>query len=406
MRHAPLGFAGFVALIAALMALNALAIDVMLPGLPAIGAAFALSDPNQAQTVISAYLAGFGIGQLLTGVLADRYGRRPVLLTGLVLYALAAFACVAAPSMEMLLAARFAQGLGSAAPRVVAVAAVRDCYGGRRMARVMSLVMMVFMAVPVLAPSLGQIILLLAPWRAVFGLLALYGVVMLWLCWRLLPETLHPEFRRPIRLDAIVEALGSMTGSRQTMGYMLAAGAFLGALFGFINSAQQALGEVLGLGEWFPAVFAVAASSIALASFVNARLVERLGMRVLSHGATIAYLALALAMIALERAGLLGLWVFLPLLTLSTLLVGLVFPNFNALAMEPQAHVAGVASSVIGAVTILIGAGGGYLVGQAFDGTLLPLAVGFAVFAAATLAVLFWAERGRLLRPSPPEAIR
>lgn len=398
-RHAPLGFAAFVGLMAALMAMNALAIDIMLPGLPAIQAAFGLTDPNQAQTVITAYLLGFGLGQLGAGVLADRYGRKPVLLGGVVLYGIAAVACLAAPAMSTLLIARFAQGLASAAPRVVAVAAVRDCYGGRRMAQVMSLVMMVFMAMPVLAPSIGQVVLLVSSWHAVFGLLAVYALVIFLICWRGLPETLHPEWRRPISAERVMDGLGSIFGSRQTVGYMLSAGTFFGAMFGFINSAEQVLVEVMGLGRWFTVVFALTASSIAVASFINSRLVERLGMRVLSHSAAIIFLGVALMMIGLDMAGLLTAWVFVPLLTAAMLFVGLIFANFNALAMEPQQHVAGIASSIVGAATVLIGAGNGYLIGQAFDGTARPLAIGFAISAGLTLAILLVTERGRLCQP-------
>lgn len=398
-RHAPLGFHQFVALIAALMALNALAIDIILPGFPELVATYDLADPNRVQTVVTAYLLGFGLGQLAMGVLSDRYGRRPILLFGILVYGLAGLACIFAPSMTALLVARFVQGLGSAAPRVVAVAAVRDCYGGRRMARVMSLVMMIFMAVPVIAPSIGQLILIAATWHSVFGFLALYAFTAFWLCLRYLPETLHPEWRRPIRLDAIGEALGSIFGSRQTVGYMLSAGVFFAALFGFVNSAQQLLGELLGLGKWFPAVFAACATSIALAAFVNSRLVERIGMRILSHGATLVFLAVSLLFLVLAMLGVSGPFVVLPILTFSMLLVGLVFANFNALAMEPQQKVAGIASSIVGAFTVLIGAGGGYLIGQAYDGTVTPLAAGFVISGFATLVLLLIAERGRLCRP-------
>ncbi|MEX2408661.1 MAG: MFS transporter, partial [Rhodovibrionaceae bacterium] len=214
-----------------------------------------------------------------------------------------------------------------------------------------------------------------------------------------LPETLHPEWRRPIRIPVIAEALRSIFGSRQSVGYMLSAGAFFGALFGFINSAQQILGEVYGLGRWFPVVFVVTAGGIAVSAFINSRLVERLGMRLLSHAATLVFLVLSLAMLGLEYFGLLGVGAFLPLLTLAMLLVGLVFANFNALAMEPQQHVAGIASSMIGAVTVLFGAGGGYIIGQAFDGTLRPLALGFVISSVATLLLLLYTERGRLCRP-------
>ncbi|MDX5361790.1 MAG: multidrug effflux MFS transporter [Alphaproteobacteria bacterium] len=402
-RHAPLGFAAFVGLIAGLMGLNALATDVMLPAFPLISGSFALQDPNEVQTVVSAYLLGFGGGQLVMGVLSDRYGRRPVLLTGLAVYFAAALWCVVAPNMTTMLIARVIQGAGSAAPRVIATAAIRDCYEGRRMARVVSLVMMVFMAVPVLAPTLGQAVLFVADWRAVFGLLAVYSFVMFALCAAFLPETLRPEHRRAIRPYVILAALRSLFGSRQTVGYMLAAGVFFGAMFGFINSAQQVLVDVMGLGVWFPAVFAVGAAGIAVSAFVNARLVERLGMRLLSHTAVFLYLGISLLMAGFAELGLLDAWVFVPLLSASMLLVGLVFSNFNALAMEPQGHIAGIASSVIGATTVLVGGLIGYAIGQSFDGTATPMALGFAGSGAATVVILLVTERGRLFRSGRTE---
>lgn len=332
----------------------------------------------------------------MMGILSDRYGRRPILLTGIFVYGCAALICGFAPDMTTLLIARFIQGVGSAAPRVIALAAVRDCYGGQRMARVISLAVIVFMIVPVVAPSIGQLILLVASWHAVFGLLVFAALAVFLICFRCLPETLPRQNRRAIRLDTLSEALRSILGSRQTMGYMLSAGVFFGAFFGFVNSAQQVLGETLGMGVWFPLVFAATAGSIALSSFVNSRLVERLGMRTLGHGATLAFLGIALAMLMLAFLERLTAIVFLPLLTTSMLLVGVVFANFNALAMEPQQKIAGFASSIVGAMTILLGAGGGYLIGQAYDGTLFPLVVGFALSGAGTTALLLVTERGKL----------
>ena len=393
-RHAPLGFNAFVAIVAALMGLNALAIDIMLPGLPSISAGFGLNDPNQAQTVIIAYMAGFAGGQLAIGLLADRFGRKPVLMVGLAAYAVAAVACIFAPSFELLLLARVIQGVASAAPRVISTAIVRDCYSGRQMAQVISLIMMVFMAVPVMAPSVGQVILFVAPWQAVFGVLAVYAGVMAWLCATKLPETLAPENRREIRIPVIVEAFRSVLTSRLTVGYTLAAGAFMGALFGFVTSAQQILGEVMGLGLWFPLVFSVIAGSIALSSFVNAWLVERWGMRFLSHSAVLIFIAMALILVL--TASFITVVPFLILLSLSMLMVGLTFSNFNALAMEQQGHVAGTASSLIGTVTTVIGTIIGFLIGQSFDNSILPLAIGYLSCGILTLVILLITEEGRL----------
>jgi DHA1 family bicyclomycin/chloramphenicol resistance-like MFS transporter len=354
--HEPLGFAAFVALVAALMALNALAVDIMLPALPQIGAALSVAEPNDRQAVITAYLAGFGLGQFAMGVLSDRFGRRPVLLVGLAAYAAGAALCAAAPDFTLMLAARMAQGLGAAAPRVIVTALVRDCYSGRRMAQVTSLAMMTFMAVPVLAPSIGQAILFAGSWRMIFAFLVIYAGALLALTASRLPETLPPEWRRPISLRGLRRSLAAVLGSRQTVGYALASGVFFGALFAFLASAQQILAELYGLGVWFPVVFGGIALAIAASAFANSVLVGRFGMRALSHGAATVFTLISLVLAVTASLGAPPLWAFLALLAGAMACVGLVFANYNALAMEPMGAVAGIASSFIGGVTTLIGA--------------------------------------------------
>jgi DHA1 family bicyclomycin/chloramphenicol resistance-like MFS transporter len=399
--HAPLGFAAFVALVAALMALNAIATDIMLPALPAIGAALGVDAPNDRQAVVTAYLLGFGLGQFAVGVLSDRFGRRPVLIAGLVAYGVGGALCAMAWDFPTLLAARAAQGLGAAAPRVIVTALVRDCYSGRKMAQVTSLAMMTFMAAPVLAPSLGQLIQLAAGWRAVFWFLTLYVGVLLVVAALFLPETLPPEWRRPITAAGLRDGVGRIAGSRQTVGYAVASGAFFGALFAFIASAQQILAELYGLGVWFPVVFGGVALTIAAAAFVNAMLVGRFGMRALSHGAAIAFTLVSGGLALVAAAGQPPLIMFLGLLGSAMMLVGLVFSNFNALAMEPMGAVAGLASSFIGGATTLIGATLGFLIGRAYDGSVLPLALGYVACGGATLVVLLITERGRLFGETP-----
>ncbi|GIX12827.1 MAG: Bcr/CflA family drug resistance efflux transporter [Paracoccaceae bacterium] len=400
--HAPLGLGAFVALLAALMALNALATDIMLPGLPQMVPDLGAADTTEMQKVITAYLLGFGIGQIFIGVVTDRFGRRRPLIAGLAVYLGCSLFVAAAPDMQLVLVARFLQGLGASTTRVITTATVRDCYAGRRMARVMSLTMMVFMAAPVIAPGLGQLILAVASWRVIFVILAVYSGALLVICLRRYPETLPPERRLPIRADRIRAGLASVLGNRQTVGYTLAAGTVFGGMFGYINSSQQLLVDVYGLGTLFPAVFAITAAALAVTAFVNARLVERLGMRFLSHGASCGYVALALAMTALEAAGLLGIWPLVLILIAMTLLMGLIFANFNALAMAPQGRVAGIAASLTGAGGTVIGALIGYVIGQAFDGSAMPLALGFTLSGSATLILILIAEKGRLFRRGDP----
>ncbi|MEQ8594802.1 MAG: multidrug effflux MFS transporter [Parvibaculum sp.] len=396
-RHG-LAFTEFVAIVAALMALNALAIDVMLPALGDIGKAFALADPNDRQKVVIVYLLGFGAAQLVYGPMSDRFGRRPILLGGLTLYALAGLLSLVADTMDHLLLARLLQGIGCAAPRVVALSVVRDCYSGARMGKVMSLVMMVFMTVPVIAPSIGQLILFVAPWRAIFLMLTVGGFAMLIWCALRLGETLPKAERRRFSLSAVASAYMATLRTRTTLGYMLATTLIFGALFAFIASAQQVYVDVFDLGASFPVVFALAGSALAAASFLSASLVERIGLRPLSHWALVAYCAISCIQVVVALTAGSSLVPFTVLLLLAVFSFGLVGPSFNAIAMEPLGHIAGTASAMLGFVTTSGGAALGFFVSSHFDGTVLPLTLGFAGFSLLALGVVAWTERGRVFR--------
>jgi MFS transporter, DHA1 family, multidrug resistance protein len=392
-------FAEFVAMMAALMALTALSIDVMLPALPQIREEFGLTDPNRQQLVVTSYVLGFAAGQLFHGPLSDWLGRKPVLLVGLAIYAVASFGCLAAGSFDALLGARFVQGLANAAPRVVAVAVVRDVYGGRRMAEVMSFVMMVFIIVPILAPTAGGAFLLVGSWHLIFAALGTFAVAaMAWMALRL-PETRPPEQREPLSLAWLGAAFGEAARTRQTLGYTLATGVIFGALMGYVNSAQQIFVEAYGMGGWFPVLFGCVAAALAVASFANSRLVLSLGMRRISHAALLGFVAVAFVHLGLDLAtGQPPLPVFVMLLALNLFCFGLMMPNFNAIAMEPMGRIAGTASSFVGAVTTGIAAALGLYVGLNFDGSVLPLLAGFAAFGLVGLGIVVVTERGRLFR--------
>ncbi|MGB3538956.1 MAG: multidrug effflux MFS transporter [Mesorhizobium sp.] len=392
----------FIALCAALMALNSLAIDIMLPALQQIGGSLGVENPNHRQYVITAYIVAFGIAQLGFGPVSDRFGRRGPLLAGLAIYILAAFAAVAAPSFATLLACRFLQGIGAAATRVISISIIRDSFGGRRMAEIMSLVFMVFMAIPVVAPSLGQIIIIFSTWHLIFAAMGVGALLItLWAFLRL-PETLHPEFRRPFTWSAVTSGFRIVLSDRAALCYTLAGMFTFGALFGFINSAQQVYVDIYGLGAWFPIIFAAVASLMAVSNFLNSRLVGRFGMRRLSQGALIGFIAISAVWFALSLAGPMPFPIFITLFTLDMLLFGLLGSNFNALAMEPLGHVAGTASSVLGFTQTFGGGVIGTIIGQMFDGTVMPLAAGFCGVSIVAFLMVVIAERGKMFQPHNP----
>jgi DHA1 family bicyclomycin/chloramphenicol resistance-like MFS transporter len=397
--HRPMGFPEFVVVIASIMALNPLAMDMMLPALPNIAAAFDIASANRPQMVLSVFLVGFGVGQFVMGPLSDRYGRRPILIGGMIVYCAASLLAIAAPTFETLLLARALQGVATSATRVIATSIVRDCYAGRRMASVMSLTMMIFIAVPVVSPAFGQAVLMLAQWRGIFIVLMAYGVVTLvWSAIRL-PETLAVANRRSLAVRDILDAFRQTVTHRQTLGYALVAGGVLGSLFAFVVISQQVFTGIYQLGHYFPVAFAGVAIGTAFAGFVNSRLVGRLGMRVLSHSALIGFLVIATIMLVTAKLQMLPLALFMLLSVSMMFAFGLMIANFTALAMEPQGHIAGTAASLYGSITTLLGIGVGATIGQDFDGTLVPFATGFLLCTLASLAVVLIVEKGRLFQP-------
>jgi MFS transporter, DHA1 family, multidrug resistance protein len=387
------GIREFIALMAALMACNALAIDAMLPALPAIGAELGVADDNQRQLVITTYLLGFGAGQILYGPLSDRFGRKGILIFCLGFYVACAVLAGIAQSFSLLLAARAAQGLSAAATRVLAVAIIRDRFAGEGMARVMSLVMIVFMVVPIIAPFYGQAVLAVASWHFIFIGLGIYAAaVMLW-GWARLPETLPPERRRPLSLTKIREAVATTLTNRHSIGNTIALTLVMGGLFSFINSIQQIVFDVFGEPDLLPLAFGAIGIFLASASFLNSRIVEKVGSRrialiALTVYTTMAAIHLAVALLFEET---LILFILLQAMTMAAF--GLIGANLGSIAMQPLGHIAGTASSVQGLMTTIGGALIGYAVGQAFDGTQIPFLVGTSLCGLAALAVAFWANR-------------
>jgi len=394
-----IGFREFVALIASLMAINALGIDSMLPALPAMGHALGITDENQRQWIIAAYMFGFGSSQLVYGPLADRYGRKAILTVSLSLFALMSLACAFAWDFETIIIARVLQGVAAAASRVLAISIVRDRYSGRQMARVMSLSFIVFLAVPILAPSIGQIIMLFTPWWGIFLLLAVFATsVVAWALLRL-PETLHPEDRRPIDAADLWGAIRMVLGQRFSLGYTIASTLLFGSLLGFINSVQQIFTDIFHAANLFTTIFACIAAFMGIASYTNSRIVEKLGTRVVSHSAVIGFTLVSGLHVAVILAGHESIWSFSIFQALTMGCFGLAGSNFGSMAMEPVGHIAGTASSIQGFISTIGGAAIGIVIGQSFDGTTLPVAFGYFALGLAAILVVLVTEKGRLFRP-------
>jgi DHA1 family bicyclomycin/chloramphenicol resistance-like MFS transporter len=383
-------------MLAGLMALNSFAIDAMVPALPNIGRSLRVAHENQQQLVVIAYFVGFASTQLVWGPLADRFGRKPIMAAGVGLYGVFALLCAVAGSFELLIAGRVLMGAAAAASRVLVVAMVRDLFEAEEMARVMSLVFMTFMLMPVLAPNIGQLILLFAPWRAIFLVLALYAVVMVvWPALRM-PETLHPEFRRPLDWHATVGAMAATVRDPQSRGYTLAMTISFSALVAYISSIQQIVFDAFHEPQLIGLVFASVAAPMAVASWLNSRVVGRFGLRRVGHSAALAFMLITAAHAGIALAGFETLPLFILLQGLTMASFAFTSSNLGTLAMEHMAPIAGTASSVQGVIGTIGAAAIGFVIGQRFDGTAIPFAVGTAACAAGGFLLIVLTEPKRL----------
>lgn len=393
----------FIALVALLFSMVAFATDAMLPSLAEISTDLALENVNHAQLVITVFVLGTGMGQLVTGPLSDSFGRKMVICLGIVIFLFASLWAFFATSMTELMIARFVQGLGVSAPRTVTHALVRDLYSGRQMARIVSFAMMLFVLVPAVAPLIGQTIMLALGWRYIFAAFQIVAVIAIaWLYFRQ-PETHSPDKRRPFRPREIMHAAQEVVTNRRVVISMGSLSLGLACIFSYLLSAQQIYVVWLKAGHDFPLYFALTAIIAGSASFLNAFLVVRVGMLWLS---TIGYAAIFVsslgfgAVVALELVGLPNLlWLFVAWSTAMFFLLGLCIANLNALALEPMGHVAGMASAVIGSIATVVCIVLAFPVGQMFDGTGLPLVVGVALCAGTACLMNLLMRRHPLQSP-------
>lgn len=387
----------FTLLVALMMSIVAISIDALLPALGFIGQEINLSHPNQIQYVISALFLGMALGQLVCGPLSDATGRKKVLYGGIALFFCGSAICFFATSIEGLLIGRFVQGLGVAGPYVSAISIVRDKYAGNEMARIMSLVMMIFIMVPALAPSLGQAVLLISSWRYIFVLYIVYALIIgVWIFWRL-EETLPKEFRIPFTRTGFIDGFKEVISNYSTMCYTLCMGLFFGSFMGYLNSSQQIFQELFNTGKLFTVYFGVLALLFGVASMVNARFVQKWGMEYLCRQATLGIIFSSAIFLALQLITTPNLWLFLAYAAVLFFCFGLVFGNVNAMAMEPMGHVAGIASAVIGASSSIISMIIGTAIGQMYDNTLVPMTCGFLILASLSMVILNLAKQRKLV---------
>ena len=384
----------FIALAAFMMSVFALSIDVMIPGLALIGRDLAVASANDTQYIVAILVLGMALGQMFYGPLSDSAGRKPAIYAGLGLFAAGTVVSMLAGDFPTMLVGRFMQGLGAAGPRIVTMALVRDQFAGAAMARIMSIVITVFIAMPIIAPFIGQGILLVAPWRALFALMLVLSLAVLaWFAIRQ-PETLARSARRPFARRPIAAGIRETCASRTALGHTLAGGFAFGTIFGYINSARQIFQDQYAVGDYFPFYFSGLALAVGAATIANSRLVARLDMHLLCRWSAAAQAALSIVFFATAYffAGDPPLFGAMLYLAATFFCMGILFGNLNALAMEPLGHIAGIAASVVGTLTMFMAFVFGTLIGQGYDGTLLPLMAGFAILSLLTIAALRWAR--------------
>ena len=401
-EHRTIGQRELVVMVALLMSLNALSIDGMLPALDEIATEFGVREGNQRQMVVAVFLLSTGFGSLLPGSIADRFGRRPVLLVSLGAYAVLSALVALVHDFQTLLVLRCITGLVGASLMVLPIAIIRDRYDGDRMARLMSLVSAVFITVPVIAPSLGQLVLLFAGWRWIFIALAMLGILAALWVWLRLPETLVPAHRQTVNLPVIARNMFDAISTREATGYVLGTMLLVGSVFGYINSAQQLIGEHFSAGDWFPLIFGATAAMMAVASIVNSRIVERFGARRVSHTGVLVFIIVSTVQLWAAHYRPDSLAWFIPLMSINLGLLGFLGANFGSIAMQPFARIAGAASSIQTFFRMFGAALVGLVIGQAYDGTARPLAMALLSCSVLALAFVLYSEKGRLFRRKHP----
>lgn len=385
-------------MLAMTMATAALAIDLMLPAFAPIRESFGLPDDSTTVAqVITAFFLGMALAQLVFGPLTDRFGRKPILYAGFLIYAVGGIGAALAPTIPLLLASRVIWGVGAAAARVVSQAVIRDRFEGEEMARALSLVMTVFLIVPILAPIIGSIIVSVAPWQATVWFSVTF-VILLGLWTTRLPETLDVAGRKPLSFAHVRRSFTEVVTTRLTIGTTIGTMLLFGSFASYLASSELIVGQIYGRPTAFPYVFGGIAAFMGVGTYTNSRLVTRYGVRRTLRLALRAFILLSatLLVVTVGSGGLPAFWVFIPLLAATLGTYALIIPNANTLALEPMGHIAGTAAAVIGFVTLTGAAILGSLVDRTFSGTLTPLPLAFVGYGVIGFFFFEWSIRAHV----------
>jgi DHA1 family bicyclomycin/chloramphenicol resistance-like MFS transporter len=387
-----IAYGELILLLAFMTSLGALTIDLQLPAMPLILQSFGLSEANQQQWMITAYMFGFAGAQIFYGPMSDSFGRKPVLVFGLTIYVMASIACLVADSYGLFLAARGIQGVGAAAARIMVNAITRDFFQGNEMAKVTSLVMLIFIMVPVFAPALGSGILFVGDWHLILWVYVFFGIlVMLWCLFRL-PESLALEHKKPLRLSRIKTAFMQVVSEPLSMSFAVISGVIFAGFMAYLNAAEQIYSQIYAAKQQFPYLFGGIALFFGIAAFVNSKIVMRFGaMQVTFYAMLILLVANLLSLLLVQLyAGVPPLWMFVVMMACINVCIGLVYGNLMAIAMLPLGSVAGMGASVIGSISAILAAGLGALISQQLNHTLMPIMLGFSVTALVAFGLVYY----------------
>jgi len=389
----------FVALMAALMSIVALSIDALLPALPAIGEHLSVINTNNNQLLVTMIFLGLGFGQLIFGPLSDAFGRKPIAYIGFIVFIIATIICVTTKNFEIMIVGRILQGIGLSSPRTMAIAMVRDSYSGDYMAKIMSIIVMVFILVPVIAPSFGQLMLNFYDWKAIFYGNLIFGIVVLLWFWRRQPETLTPKNKTPFKLTLFIDGTKEFFKHKQAVVFTLISGFITGSFMVYLSTSQQIFEKQYDLAEMFPYIFASLAISVGFATFLNSRLVVKYGMWRIAYAATIAYALVSILYIVLFQNNNPSIEVLLTFFAMQFFAVGFLFGNLRALAMQPLGHIAGIGAAINGFISTIMAVPLANYIGSFVNTSVLPLFIGFSIFGILSWITFLWIKRQKTSNP-------